>query len=277
MNRRNSIKTKNIILRSLEVILLIIWIFPLVWMVITSIQLESDVISESLRLWPENPTFENYQKAFRSTQILRWMLNSVVISISAMVLTLIVDAPIAYAFAKIDFPGKQILFWAVMAGMMVPFQVLIIPLYQQFNAFGIVNTLAGTMLPRLALPVGIFILKQFFEGIPTALEEAAFIDGANRYRVFGSIILPLGKAAMATVVILSFISAWNDFLWPLIIVSDTAKYTITVGIANFQGTHGTDYALIMSGALIASIPQFIFYAFFRKRIIEGIAMSGIKG
>ena len=214
MNRRNSIKTKNIILRSLEVILLIIWIFPLVWMVITSIQLESDVISESLRLWPENPTFENYQKAFRSTQILRWMLNSVVVSISAMVLTLIVDAPIAYAFAKIDFPGKQILFWAVMAGMMVPFQVLIIPLYQQFNAFGIVNTLAGTMLPRLALPVGIFILKQFFEGIPTALEEAAFIDGANRYRVFGSIILPLGKAAMATVVILSFISAWNDFLWP---------------------------------------------------------------
>lgn len=277
MNRRNSIKTKNIILRSLEVFLLIIWIFPLVWMVITSIQLESDVISESLRLWPENPTFENYQKAFRSTQILRWMLNSVVVSISAMVLTLIVDAPIAYAFAKIDFPGKQILFWAVMAGMMVPFQVLIIPLYQQFNAFGIVNTLAGTMLPRLALPVGIFILKQFFEGIPTALEEAAFIDGANRYRVFGSIILPLGKAAMATVVILSFISAWNDFLWPLIIVSDTAKYTITVGIANFQGTHGTDYALIMSGALIASIPQFIFYAFFRKRIIEGIAMSGIKG
>ena len=277
MNRRNSIKTKNIILRSLEVILLIIRIFPLVWMVITSIQLESDVISESLRLWPENPTFENYQKAFRSTQILRWMLNSVVVSISAMVLTLIVDAPIAYAFAKIDFPGKQILFWAVMAGMMVPFQVLIIPLYQQFNAFGIVNTLAGTMLPRLALPVGIFILKQFFEGIPTALEEAAFIDGANRYRVFGSIILPLGKAAMATVVILSFISAWNDFLWPLIIVSDTAKYTITVGIANFQGTHGTDYALIMSGALIASIPQFIFYAFFRKRIIEGIAMSGIKG
>ena len=277
MNRRNSIKTKNIILRSLEVILLIIWIFPLVWMVITSIQLESDVISESLRLWPENPTFENYQKAFRSTQILRWMLNSVVVSISAMVLTLIVDAPIAYAFAKIDFPGKQILFWAVMAGMMVPFQVLIIPLYQQFNAFGIVNTLAGTMLPRLALPVGIFILKQFFEGIPTALEEAAFIDGANRYRVFGSIILPLGKAAMATVVILSFISAWNDFLWPLIIVSDTAKYTITVGIANFQGTHGTDYALIMSGALIASIPQFIFYAFFRKRIIEGNAMSGIKG
>lgn len=277
MNRNKSIDFGKITVRAIEVVLLTIWIFPLVWLVITSIQLESDVISTSLRLWPQNPTLENYRKAFNSTQILNWMANSVIISFSTMILTLLVDAPIAYAFAKIKFPGKEILFWIVMAGMMVPFQVLIIPLYQQFNAFGIVNTLAGAMLPRLALPVGIFILKQFFEGIPTALEEAAFIDGANRYRIFATIIVPLGKAAMATVIILSFINAWNDFLWPLIVINDTAKYTITVGIANFQGTHGTDYALIMSGALIASIPQFIFYAFFRKKIIAGIAMSGIKG
>ena len=277
MNRNKSIDFGKITVRAIEVVLLTIWIFPLVWLVITSIQLESDVISTSLRLWPQNPTLENYRKAFNSTQILNWMANSVIISFSTMILTLLVDAPIAYAFAKIKFPGKEILFWIVMAGMMVPFQVLIIPLYQQFNAFGIVNTLAGATLPRLALPVGIFILKQFFEGIPTALEEAAFIDGANRYRIFATIIVPLGKAAMATVIILSFINAWNDFLWPLIVINDTAKYTITVGIANFQGTHGTDYALIMSGALIASIPQFIFYAFFRKKIIAGIAMCGIKG
>lgn len=268
---------KKTLVRTLEVLLLLIWIFPLVWLVITSIQLESDVISSTLRLWPRNPTFENYRKAFGSTQIMHWMANSVIISFSTMILTLLVDAPIAYAFAKIKFRGRELLFWAVMAGMMVPFQVLIIPLYQQFNAFGLVDTLAGAMLPRLALPVGIFILKQFFEGIPSALEEAAFIDGANRYRIFATIIVPLGKAAMATVIILSFINAWNDFLWPLIVINDTAKYTITVGIANFQGTHGTDYALIMSGALIASIPQFIFYAFFRKKIIAGIAMSGIKG
>lgn len=277
MNGKRSLNGGKIAIRSLEVLLLVIWIFPLVWLVLTSIQLESDVISTSLRIWPQNPTLENYRKAFNSTQILNWMVNSAVISFSTMILTVIVDAPIAYAFAKIKFPGKEILFWTVMAGMMVPFQVLIIPLYQQFNAFGIVNTLAGAMLPRLALPVGIFILKQFFEGIPSALEEAAFIDGANRYRIFATIIVPLGKAAMATVIILSFINAWNDFLWPLIVINDTAKYTITVGIANFQGTHGTDYALIMSGALIASIPQFIFYAFFRKKIIAGIAMSGIKG
>jgi multiple sugar transport system permease protein/raffinose/stachyose/melibiose transport system permease protein len=194
-----------------------------------------------------------------------------------MALTLVVDAPIAYALAKIKFRGSSAVFWLIMAGMMVPFQVLLIPLYQQFNAYGLVNTLAATMLPRLALPIGVFILKQFYEGIPSVLEEAAYIDGAGRFRIFFELILPLGKAAMATVIILSFINAWNDFLWPLIILNDTVKYTITVGIANFQGTHGTEYSLIMSGAMIASIPQFLFYIFFRRKIIAGIAMTGIKG
>ncbi|HRV24649.1 MAG TPA: carbohydrate ABC transporter permease, partial [Sphaerochaeta sp.] len=127
------------------------------------------------------------------------------------------------------------------------------------------------------LPIGIFILKQFYEGIPGELEEAAFIDGAHRFRIFLRIILPLGQSAMATVIILSFINTWNDFLWPLIVVNDTIKYPITVGIANFQGTHGTQYSLIMAGALVASVPQIIFYIFFRKKIIAGIATSGIKG
>jgi multiple sugar transport system permease protein/raffinose/stachyose/melibiose transport system permease protein len=268
---------KKAALRTVETMLVLLWIFPLFWLVATSLQHESDVISAGLRLIPAAPTLDNYLKAFRSTEILRWMGNSAFVAGLTMFLTLVVDAPIAYAFAKIEFPGKSALFWLVMAGMMVPFQVLIIPLYQQFNTYGLVNNLAAAILPRLALPIGVFILKQFYEGIPSVLEEAAFIDGANRYRIFFEVVLPLGKAAMATVIILSFINAWNDFLWPLIILNDTARYTITVGIANFQGTHGTEYSLIMSGAMIASVPQFLFYVFFRKKIIAGIAMTGIKG
>jgi len=268
---------KKTIIRSIELLFIFLWLFPLLWLVLTSLQRESDVVSSAFRLLPKSPTIENYVKALGSTDILRWMANSIIVSTITMALTLLIDAPIAYALAKINFPGKAVLFWCAMAGMMVPFQVLIIPLYQQFNTYGLVDTLAGAILPRLAFPIGLFILKQFFEGIPSVLEEAAFIDGASRLRIFTSIILPLGKAAMATVVILSFINAWNDFLWPLIIINDTAKYTITVGIANFEGTHGTEYSLIMSGALIASLPQFVFYFFFRKKIIAGIAMSGIKG
>lgn len=268
---------KQLLIRSIELLFILIWVFPLLWMVITSLKLEEEVITRTFSFWPSHPTFANYIKAFTSTYIVNWMGNSFIVSLMAMLLTLIIDAPIAYAFAKIRFKGRNILFWAVMGGMMVPFQVLIVPLYLQFNSFGLINTLAAAYLPRIALPIGIFILKQFYEGIPSDLEEAAFIDGASRYRIFAQIILPLGQSAMATVIILSFINAWNDFLWPLIVINDTIKYTITVGIANFQGTHGTQYSLIMAGAAVASIPQIFFYIFFRKKIIAGIATSGMKG
>ncbi len=267
---------KNII-RIIEIFCILVWVFPLVWLLITSLKLENEVITKTFSFFPSHPTFANYIKAFQSTNILRWLINSIIVSTLTMLFTLIADAPIAYAFAKIKFPGRGIIFWLVMAGMMIPPQVLIVPLYLQFNQMGLINTLAAVMLPRIALPIGIFILKQFFEGIPNALEEAAFIDGASRIRIFTQIIIPLGKSAIVTVVILSFINTWNDFLWPLIVINDTLKYTITVGIANFQGTHGTEYSLIMAGAVIASLPQFVFYFFFKKNIIEGIAMSGIKG
>lgn len=268
---------KYYILRLFELIILIVWLFPLIWMVITSLHLEDKLVSKEFHFIPKTPTLYNYTKAITSTYILRWLFNSLFTSTLTMILTIIVDAPIAYSFAKIKFKGKNILFWLVMAGMMVPFQVLIIPLYLQFNNYHLINNLMSIVLPRIALPIGVFILKQFFEGIPNSLEESAFIDGSSRFRSFIYIILPLGSSALATVTILSFINSWNTFLWPLIAINDTVKYTITVGIANFQGTHGTQYALIMSGAVIASIPQFIFYIIFRKKIVEGIAMSGIKG
>jgi len=270
-------KTNSVLLRILDILVILIWLFPLVWLFLTSIKLEQDVVTKHFSFWPEHPTWYNYTKAFTSTYILNWLYNSLFVSACTMVLTIIVDAPIAYAFAKIRFKGKNVLFWMVMAGMMVPFQVLIVPLYLQFNSYGLINTLTAAVLPRVAFPIGIFIMKQFFQDIPDALEEAAFIDGASRWTVFRHVILPLGKASITTVIILSFINAWNDFLWPLIVINDNIKYTITVGVANFQGTQGTQYSLIMAGAAIASLPQIIFFLIFRKQIIEGIAMSGIKG
>jgi len=274
-HRRKTIRTG--LLCILDILIILIWLFPLAWLFITSLKLEQDVVSRSFSFWPEHPTWYNYTKAFTSTYILKWLLNSLFVSVLTTILTILVDTPIAYAFAKIRFKGRNVLFWIVMAGMMVPFQVLIVPLYLQFNSYGLINSLVAAVLPRVAFPIGIFIMKQFFQDIPDALEEAAFIDGANRWTIFRKIILPLGKASITTVVILSFINAWNDFLWPLIVINDNIKYTITVGVANFQGTQGTQYSLIMAGAAIASLPQIIFFLIFRKQIIEGIAMSGIKG
>lgn len=268
---------KKILLSISLGILLIIWLFPIFWLILTSLKLEKDVMTESLNTFFTVFTVENYKKAFLTTPILAWLKNSIIISVFTIVGTVCLDLPIAYALARIAFKGRKILFWSVMATMMIPFQVLLIPLYLEFNFYGGLNTFISVIIPRLALPIGIFIMKQFYESIPTALEEAAFIDGANRFIIFFQIIVPLGKAVIVTTAIISFINAWNDFLWPLIAITDTLKYPITVGIANFQGTHGTAYALIMAGAVLASFPQFIFYAFFRKYIISGLALSGIKG
>jgi ABC-type glycerol-3-phosphate transport system permease component len=268
---------KKFLLYLFILFLIVVWIFPVFWLVVTSLKLEQDVVTRTLTIFNKPPTIQNYIDAMASTRIANWMFNSIVVSLATMVFTVFVDATIAYALARIRFRGRKVIFWVVLAGMMVPFQVLVIPLYLHFNTLGLINTLTAMILPRLALPIGVFILKQFFEGIPHELEEAAVIDGAGRFVQFWSIIIPLGKAALVTVLILSFIQAWNDFLWPLIVASETIKYTITVGIANFQGVYGTEYSLIMAGAVIASLPQIIAFLVFREHIVKGIAMTGLKG
>jgi len=264
------------ILRDLFIIfLIVIWIAPLIWLAVTSLKSENNVISDTLSLIFA-PTFENYRKAFTSTLLGRWMLNSLAVSVVATVLTVLIDSSMAYVLARIKFRGRNALFIFILAGMMVPFEVLIIQLYLEFTTLGLANTLAAVILPRLALPIGVFILTQFFRSIPSVLEESAFIDGASRFVIFRSIILPLSKSAIFAVAIIAFINSWNDFLWPLVVISSSEKYTITVGIANFQGTHGTEYSLIMAGAVLASIPQIIMYILFKKNIVKSIAMTGIK-
>jgi multiple sugar transport system permease protein/raffinose/stachyose/melibiose transport system permease protein len=255
---------------------LVLWLAPTVWLAVTSLKSEKNVITDHLALFSAPPTVENYEKAFGSTDIGRWLLNSVIVSVVSTAVTLVIDAMAAYALARIPFRGREPLFIFILAGMMVPFEALIIQLYLEFNALGLINTLTAVILPRLSMPIGVFILTQFFRGIPTALEEAAYIDGAGRWRIFTSVIVPNGKSAIVTVAILAFINAWNDFLWPLVVASDSIKYTITVGIANFQGTHGTEYSLIMAGAVVASLPLIALFLGFRNQIVKGIAMTGMK-
>ncbi|OHD76332.1 MAG: ABC transporter permease [Spirochaetes bacterium RIFOXYC1_FULL_54_7] len=255
----------------------LLWIAPLLWLVITSLKLEKDVVVDRLVLFTAAPTVVNYVKAFVHTKLAYWLFNSVFVSTVSTVLVLALDSAIAFALSRIQFRGRRALFIFVLAGMMIPFEAIVIQLYLLFNALGLINTLSAMIIPRLAMPTGVFILTQFFKGIPVALEEAAYIDGAGRWTIFRKIILPLGQSALVTVMILSFINSWNDFLWPLIAASETMKYTVTVGIANFQGTHGTEYSLVMAGAVIASAPQILMFLLFRNHIVKGIALTGIKG
>lgn len=268
---------KKLVGGAVLVLFLVFWLVPIAWLMITSLKLERDVVTEHFTVFSSLPTLVNYLKAFQRTEISRWMRNSVVVSVVTTLLSVFLSSTIAYALSRIRFPGRNAIFIFVLAGMMVPFEAIIIQLYLEFNAMGLINTLTAMIAPRLAIPVGVFILTQFFQGIPSALEEAAYMDGASRFVIFRSVILPMGKAAMVTVMILSFINAWNDFLWPLVVASQSTRYTITVGIANFQGTHGTEYSLIMAGSVIASVPQILVFLFFREYIVKGIAMTGIKG
>jgi multiple sugar transport system permease protein/raffinose/stachyose/melibiose transport system permease protein len=258
-------------------LLLVVWLIPIAWLVITSLKIERDVVTEHFTVFSSLPTAANYIKAFGKTEISRWLLNSVIVSAVTTIFSALLCSTIAYALARIRFPGRNAIFIFVLAGMMVPFEAIIIQLYLEFNALGLINTLTAMIVPRLAAPVGVFILTQFFQGIPSELEEAAFMDGASRFIIFQSVIVPMGKAAIVAVMILSFINAWNDFLWPLVVASQSARYTITVGIANFQGTHGTEYSLIMAGGVIASVPQILAFLFFRDHIVKGIATTGIRG
>jgi len=261
----------------LTMVVAVIWLIPLIWMLLTSFKYESMAITLPPRWLPIPFTLENYLKVLTDSLIPRWFLNTTIVAFIVTFGVVIIDSLAAYGLARIDFKGKNLVFWVIVSGLMIPDQVLIIPLYFLFNNLNLLNSFPALILPRLAMPLGVFILKQFFEGLPLELEEAAQIDGCSRLKMYWHIVMPLSKPAIAAVAVFTFIATWNSFLWPLIVANTEEMYTIPVGIANFQGTHGTEYALLMTGSIVASLPMLVAFLFLQKQIIKGITMSGIKG
>ena len=255
----------------------LVWLIPIGWIYSTSFKLESKAVISALKWIPDPFTLGNYIDAFEKSSILNWLLNSLIVAFVTTIAVLILDSLAAYGISRIKFRGRELIFWTIIAGLMIPEQVLVIPLYLSFSNFNLLNSYPVLILPRIALPLGIFILRQFFDGIPIEIEDAARIDGCSKLKIYWEIIMPLSKPALAAVAIFTFISSWNAFLWPLIVTSSEKMYTIPVGIASFQGTHGTEYTMLMAGAAIVTTPILIFYLFFQKQIIQGIATTGIKG
>jgi multiple sugar transport system permease protein len=201
------------------------------------------------------------------------VINSGVITVATVVLASL----IAFAFSQIRFRGRWFLFWLVMAGIMVPGQILIVPLFTMMNDLNFVDTYWGVILPQLASPIGVFVFKQFFDGIPHELGEAAVLDGCGRFRIYWQVWMPLSKSAIAAVAIFSFVFSWNNFLWPLIVITSTEMMPLTVGLANVQSSFGLMYAQIMASAVLAAVPMLVIFALFQRQIVQGIAGSGIKG
>jgi multiple sugar transport system permease protein len=257
--------------------LALLWLIPLAWAVDTAVKPEDETTRVPLRWIPEVFTLDAFRSVFAQGDIQRWLLNSTVVAVGVTVLTLALASLAAYGFSRTDFPGRRWLFALVLAGIMVPTQALIVPLFDEMQALGLVDTYWGMILPQLAAPVMVFILKKFFDGLPREYEEAADLDGASRLRIFWSVVLPMSRPVLAAVAVFTFVTTWNNFLWPFIVVSDPDLMTVPVGLANVQSSYGLRYAQLMASALMGGLPLIILYAILQRHVIRGVADAGLKG
>jgi len=258
-------------------LLALLWLVPLAWAVDTALKPEAETTVMPVSWIPSEFTLEAFRIILGQGDIIRWLFNSLLVASLVTILTLALTSLAAYGFSRTTFPGRRWLFAAVLAGIMVPPQVLIVPLFDEMRALGLVDTYWGMILPQLVAPAMVFILKKFFDGIPRDYEEAAELDGASRLRIFWSVVLPMSRPILAAVGIFTFISAWNNFLWPFIVITDPEMMTIPVGLYSVQGSFGVRYAQTMAAALIAGLPLVILYAILQRHVIRGVGQAGLKG
>lgn len=255
----------------------VLFAIPFVQMFLTSVSPAAEINRFPPRFFPSTITFDGYAKLFDQSQIFLWLGNTVIVSASAIVSHLILCSLAGYGFARLTFPGRNFGFLAVLATIMIPTQLLMIPTYIVFSRIGLIDTLGAAIVPWLASAFGIFLMRQFFLSLPAELEEAALIDGCTRLQVFFRIILPLARPALATLAIFTLLSSWNDLVWPLIAINDAHAFTLQLGLANFQGTRRTDWSLLMAGNVIATLPLILFFLFAQKQFVATMTFSGLKG
>lgn len=258
------------------VILAILFIFPLYWIITGSFKDAATINAVTPQWFPTNPTMVNYERLMQKPA-LRWLLNAVFISIMAMILTCITSAMAGYALAKKRFIGQKVLFTIFICAMALPKQVVLIPLLKEMSFLGLHDNMWAVILPTVGWPFGIFLLKQFAEGIPTEMLEAVRIDGAGEIQTFVTIVLPMIKPGIGALAIFTFISTWNDYFLQLIMLNSSKVLTISLGIAKLQAENGNDFGLIMAGAALGAVPIVAIFLMFQKYFTQGITMGAVKG
>ncbi len=265
------------ILTFLTILLGIVWVFPLYWGINTSLSLDTNTILNPPAFFPNPVLFDAFKFVIKNTAIIQWYVNSVATSLIIVVLVIFLATMCAYALSQIRFPGRKYVFIAVLAGFMMPAATGVVPLFMLLNKFNLVNTYVGLVLPQLAAPIAVVIYKQFFDQMPIELSDAAKMDGAGEYRILFRIFLPLNWGITWALAIVLFIWAWNNFFWPFIIINDTMKMTIPVGITQVQSWYGIAYPRQLASAVLAALPTAILYLIFQRRVAQGVAItSGIK-
>jgi multiple sugar transport system permease protein len=253
----------------------LIWLVPVLWALDTALKPNEETTRTTWLI--ENPTFDAFGRVLRDTDILRWFGSSLVIALMTAVGTVLAASLAAYALSRLRFRYRNVLFWVVLAGIMIPGQVLIVPQFREMDAFGLLNTFWAVSLPQIPTAVAVFIFKQFFDGLPKELEEVARMDGAGYFRIYARIIMPLARPAVAAVAIFAFVTSWNDLLWPLLVLTNPDIMTIPVGLATVQGAFGIRYADTMASAVLGAVPLVAVFLLFQRNIVEGIAGTGLKG
>lgn len=257
--------------------LFILVVFPFYWMIVTSLQPQDSVMSVPPQLWPKNPTFQNYIDAWNSAPWLRYFGNTLFVAVASTLISLTTSSLAAFAFACIDFKGKEVLFSLVLSVMMIPAATTLIPNFLIIRTLGWYDKFYALIIPFAASVFGIFLLRQYFMSMPKELWEAAQIDGASRLRYFRSIALPLAKPAIVTIAINSFLGSWTSFLWPTVMTQSQNKQLIEVALNSFLGEKGQQWSQLAAASVFTTVPIVVLFFFVQRQFIEGIGGGGIKG
>lgn len=249
---------------------------PFAWMVSASLRGQGDIISHPASLLPDPVIWSNFTDIWRRVPLARQFLNTVIFAGSVTVLSVLFDSAAGYALARFEFPGRNVIFVVIVVTLMLPFQVTLVPIFQQLSDFDWINTYQGLIVPRAADAFGIFFMRQFFLALPSDLEDAGRIDGASELRIWWTIMMPLALPAVLTIGLFNLLANWNDLLWPLVLTTSTDMQTLSAGLALFKGQHVTEYGVLMAGSIIALLPMVVAFLLVQRRFVEGIATTGVK-
>ncbi|EWS80366.1 sugar ABC transporter permease [Brachybacterium phenoliresistens] len=276
--RRKKIPPARIIAFVILVVLAFAWLVPVLWATLTSLKTEAEAAAMPVSIFPKSGfTLGSYIEVLSAGRVPRWAWNSLFTSAMVTLITVIISSLAGYALSRMRFAGRKLIISMILASIMIPAQILIVPLFQLMLTLNLVDTYWGIILPQVVAAPMVFILMKFFDQIPYELEEAALMDGASRFRILLSIILPLSRPILGAVSIFVFIGAWNNFLWPFIVVNDANLMTLPTGLQTVISAYGIQYAQNMAQAVLAALPLIVVFLFFQRQIIKGISTTGIAG
>jgi multiple sugar transport system permease protein len=257
--------------------LCLLFAVPLIWLVLSSVMSDAEINRFPPALWPSGIHLDGYRFVIGNALFPRWFLNSLIVSVTAVLSNLVLGSLGGYAFARMRFAGSKLLLGMMLATMAIPFQLTMIPTFLVMKRLGLIDTLGALIVPSLVTPFAVFLLRQFFLSLPRELEEAAWLDGCSRLRVLFTIVLPLSRPALSTVAVLTFLTTWNDLSWPLIAINHDTQYTLQLGLTTFQGQHHTHWSAVMAGNVLTVLPVLLAFLAAQKTFIQSITSSGLKG